>query len=177
MKYLLIAIWLLGACSAQFYTPRYVAPQQEQELETPFENDFGDLDAMTNDIDEDDMTEENFLEDAQDEEDPFDIEDDQVDDLLEQDEYQPENDFLAEGEQDESEEGELEDDEANESSYVRISFLPRRLLFTYNSGVLEAGSEEQGGESPHGGRRKTGHQPLTLMSNVLDMSKRPLLST
>ncbi len=58
-----------------------------------------------------------------------------MEELLEQqqeeDDYQPEEDFLAEGEEQDSEEGELEDDEAKESSYVRISFLPRRLLFTY----------------------------------------------
>ena len=65
MKYLLIAILLLGACSAQYFN--------QEEVEASFENDFGDLDAMTKDMDFD---EENLLEDAQDEEDPFDIEDD-----------------------------------------------------------------------------------------------------
>jgi hypothetical protein len=62
---LFIAILLLGACSAQYFN--------QEEVEASFENDFGDLDAMTKDMDFD---EENLLEDAQDEEDPFDIEDD-----------------------------------------------------------------------------------------------------
>ena len=68
MKYLLIAILLLGACSAQYFN--------QEEVEASFENDFGDLDAMTKDMDFD---EDSFLEDTQDEEDPFDIEDDTED--------------------------------------------------------------------------------------------------
>ena len=111
MKYLLIAILLLGACSAQYFN--------QEEVEASFENDFGDLDAMTKDMDFD---EENLLEDAQDEEDPFDIEDDQEDEFNEENE-EPESDLLEadEGEAQESEEGELEDDQDTDS-YVRILF-------------------------------------------------------
>ena len=109
MKYLLIAILLLGACSAQYFN--------QEEVEASFENDFGDLDAMTKDMDFD---EENLLEDAQDEEDPFDIEDDQEDEFNEENE-EPESDFLEGDEADESEEGELESDQ-DEDSYVRLLF-------------------------------------------------------
>ena len=98
MKYLLIAILLLGACSAQYFN--------QEEVEASFENDFGDLDAMTKDMDFD---EENLLEDAQDEEDPFDMyddtDDDEFDRIMNAD---PESDFLAEGEE-ENEEG-MEDE-------------------------------------------------------------------
>ena len=109
MKYLLIAILLLGACSAQYFN--------QEEVEASFENDFGDLDAMTKDMDFD---EDSFLEDTQDEEDPFDIEDDAEDEFNEENE-EPESDLLEADEADDADLGELEDDQ-DESSYVRISF-------------------------------------------------------
>ena len=59
MKYLLIAILLLGACSAQYFS--------QEEVEASFENDLKDLDALTNDMDTDDVFEEDFLEDEDDE--------------------------------------------------------------------------------------------------------------
>ena len=92
MKYLLIAILLLGAVSAQAYN---------DDVEAGFENDLTDLDAMTKDLDFD--NEDDFLEDAQDEEDPFDFEDD------------------MEEESPEEEEGDLMDLEDPEA-YVRIIF-------------------------------------------------------
>ena len=88
MKYLLIAILLLGACSAQYFN--------QEEVEASFENDFGDLDAMTKDMDFD---EDSFLEDTQDEEDPFDTEEDDEDsDLMEDSELsedQPEDAYVS----------------------------------------------------------------------------------
>ena len=120
MKYLLIAILLLGACSAQYFN--------QEEVEASFENDLGDLDAMTKDMDFD---EDNFLEDAQDEEDPFDFEDDAEDEFNDENEEspeEPESDLLEAGEADDAELGELEDDEAEPSSYVRISFLTTFFL-------------------------------------------------
>ena len=78
MKYLLIAILLLGTCSAQYFS--------QEEVEASFENDLKDLDALTKDMDFDENFD--FLEGAEDEEDPFDWEeedDDMDDDLAEQD--------------------------------------------------------------------------------------------
>jgi hypothetical protein len=115
MKYLLIAILLLGACSAQYFN--------QEEVEASFENDFGDLDAMTKDMDFD---EENLLEDAQDEEDPFDMYDDMEDDEEDYDlpeevefddedfdfeNYDPSMDFLEDGEEEdfEGEDMDMED--------------------------------------------------------------------
>jgi len=91
MKYLLIAILLLGAVSAQAY--------DNDDVEASFENDLGDLDTMTKDMDFD--NEDDFLEDAQDEEDPMDFEDDM---------------------EDEDEDSELEDDMVPEG-FVRTYFL------------------------------------------------------
>ena len=103
MKYLLIAILLLGACSAQYFN--------QEEVEASFENDFGDLDAMTKDMDFD---EENLLEDAQDEEDPFDIEDEND---LETEDEEPESDMLED-----STDAELEAD-SEESDEDPASYL------------------------------------------------------
>ena len=64
MKYLLIAILLLGTCSAQYFS--------QEEVEASFENDLKDLDALTKDMDFDENFD--FLEGAEDEEDPFDWE-------------------------------------------------------------------------------------------------------
>ena len=77
MKYLLIAILLLGTCSAQYFS--------QEEVEASFENDLKDLDALTKDMDFDENFD--FLEGAEDEEDPFDYdeEDDMDDDLAEED--------------------------------------------------------------------------------------------
>ena len=104
MKYLLIAILLLGACSAQYFN--------QEEVEASFENDFGDLDAMTKDMDFD---EENLLEDAQDEEDPFDFEDEEEEPTEDLDEESTE----ADDESDLDEDTELAEEEP-EDSYVRI---------------------------------------------------------
>merc|ERR1712072_1460696 len=99
MKYLLIAILLLGACSAQYFN--------QEEVEASFENDFGDLDAMTKDMDFD---EENLLEDAQDEEDPFDFEDE---------EYEEDEESTADDESDLAEDSELDEDESEDSYKFR----------------------------------------------------------
>ena len=107
MKYLLIAILLLGTCSAQYFS--------QEEVEASFENDLKDLDALTKDMDFDENFD--FLEGAEDEEDPFDFEE-------EDDQDEPESDFLEDGEADEAELGDFDEDEEDEpSSYVRISFL------------------------------------------------------
>jgi len=122
MKYLLIAILLLGACSAQYFN--------QEEVEASFENDFGDLDAMTKDMDFD---EENLLEDAQDEEDPFDLEDledDEEDmDLPEEAEfddedfdfenYDPSMDFLEDGEEEDFDGEDMEDMTPEEAFFWR----------------------------------------------------------
>ena len=111
MKFLLIAILLLGACSAQYFN--------QDDVEAGFENDLTDLDAMTKDLDFD--NEDDFLEDAQDEEDPFDFEDDMEDEF--NDDEEPESDLLEAGEAEtDAELGELEDGENEPSAYVRISF-------------------------------------------------------
>ena len=102
MKYLLIAILLLGACSAQYFN--------QEEVEASFENDFGDLDAMTKDMDFD---EENLLEDAQDEEDPFDIEDEND---LETEDEEPESDMLEDSDDAELE-GDSEESDEDPASY------------------------------------------------------------
>ena len=110
MKYLLIAILLLGACSAQYFN--------QEEVEASFENDFGDLDAMTKDMDFD---EENLLEDAQDEEDPFDFEDEEeepTEDLDEESTEEADEDSTADDESDLDEDSELAEEEP-EDSYVR----------------------------------------------------------
>ena len=118
MKYLLIAILLLGACSAQYFN--------QDDVEASFENDLGDLDTMTKDMDFD--NEDDFLEDAQDEEDPMDFEDDMEDEEFNDDEdsEEPESDLLeadeAEEDNSDAELGEVEDDENAPSAYVRISF-------------------------------------------------------
>ena len=113
MKYLLIAILLLGACSAQYFN--------QDDVEASFENDLGDLDTMTKDMDFD--NEDDFLEDAQDEEDPMDFEDDMEEEF--NDDEEPESDLLEANEAEDNSDaelGELEDDENAPSSYVRISF-------------------------------------------------------
>ena len=115
MKYLLIAILLLGACSAQYFS--------QEEVEASFENDLKDLDALTKDMDFDENFD--FLEGAEDEEDPFDFEDEDDED------YEPESDFLEDGEADEAELGELEDEDDDLSSYVRIYFLTTFLVNLY----------------------------------------------
>merc|ERR1712139_515298 len=102
MKYLLIAILLLGACSAQYFS--------QEEVEASFENDLKDLDALTKDMDFDENFD--FLEGAEDEEDPFDFEDMDFDA-----EYDPSFDFLEDGEADEAELGRLGDMEAFKSAY------------------------------------------------------------
>ena len=116
MRYLLIAILLLGACSAQYFN--------QDDVEGSFENDLGDLDTMTKDMDFDENFD--FLEGAdEDEEDPFDFEDEDDED------YEPESDFLEDGEADEAELGELEDEDDDLSSYVRIYFLTTFLVNLY----------------------------------------------
>ena len=115
MKYLLIAILLLGTCSAQYFS--------QEEVEASFENDLKDLDALTKDMDFDENFD--FLEGAEDEEDPFDFEDEDDED------YEPESDFLEDGEADEAELGELEDEDDDLSSYVRIYFLTTFLVNLY----------------------------------------------
>ena len=113
MKYLLIAILLLGACSAQYFN--------QDDVEGSFENDLGDLDTMTKDMDFD--NEDDFLEDAQDEEDPMDFEDDMEDEF--NDDEEPESDLLEADEAEDNSDaelGEVEDDENAPSAYVRISF-------------------------------------------------------
>ena len=105
MKYLLIAILLLGACSAQYFN--------QEEVEASFENDLGDLDAMTKDMDFD---EDNFLEDAQDEEDPFDFEDDE-------DQVDPEEDLLEDS-------SDLDTDEDSEESDEDLDSY-RRYVYNY----------------------------------------------
>ena len=117
MKYLLIAILLLGACSAQYFN--------QDDVEASFENDLGDLDTMTKDMDFD--NEDDFLEDAQDEEDPMDFEDDMEEEFNDdEDSEEPESDLLeadeAEEDNSDAELGEVEDDENAPSAYVRISF-------------------------------------------------------
>ena len=113
MKHLLIAILLLGAVSAQYFS--------QEEVEASFENDLKDLDDLTKDMHFDEDFD--FLEDAQDEEDPFDFEDD-LDDEFDTQELEPESDFLEDGEVfDDAELGDsLEEDEDEPSSYVRIPF-------------------------------------------------------
>ena len=97
MKYLLIAILLLGTCSAQYFS--------QEEVEASFENDLKDLDALTKDMDFDENFD--FLEGAEDEEDPFESED---------------NDDYSDDVEDVPEDFE-ELDEEPEDSYVRtISF-------------------------------------------------------
>ena len=103
MKYLLIAILLLGAVSAQAYN---------DDVEAGFENDLTDLDAMTKDLDFD--NEDDFLEDAQDEEDPFDFEDDMEDEF--NDDEEPEEDDLLEETTEEPEEND-EDEDSDVDSY------------------------------------------------------------
>ena len=66
----------------------------------PLENDLGDLDTMTKDMDFD--NEDDFLEDAQDEEDPMDFEDDMEDEF--NDDEEPENDLLEESDEEPQEE-------------------------------------------------------------------------
>merc|ERR550537_1698230 len=75
-KQILIAILLLGACSAQYFS--------QEEVEASFENDLKDLDALTKDMDFDENFD--FLEGAEDEEDPFDFE--------EEDEMDPDSYFF-----------------------------------------------------------------------------------
>ena len=116
MKYLLIAILLLGACSAQYFS--------QEEVEASFENDLKDLDALTKDMDFDENFD--FLEGAEDEEDPFDFEDMDFDA-----EYDPSFDFLEDGEAFDAELGDLEEVEDEPSSYVRISFLDTFLVNLY----------------------------------------------
>ena len=100
MKYLLIAILLLGACSAQYFS--------QEEVEASFENDLKDLDALTKDMDFDENFD--FLEGAEDEEDPFDFEEeDEMDDELAEEE--PEEDF---------EDEEDEEDEDLDSYFIRM---------------------------------------------------------
>ena len=103
MKYLLIAILLLGACSAQYFN--------QDDVEAGFENDLTDLDAMTKDLDFD--NEDDFLEDAQDEEDPFDFEDDMEDEF--NDDEEPEEDDLLEETTEEPE----ENDESPETHAIQ----------------------------------------------------------
>ena len=120
MKYLLIAILLLGACSAQYFN--------QEEVEASFENDFGDLDAMTKDMDFD---EENTLEDStQDEEDPFDNEENDEESNLDEetDEQADEADSTdLEEESDFDESSELAEEEP-EDAYV--SFYSHTLYLT-----------------------------------------------
>ena len=121
MKYLLIAILLLGACSAQYFN--------QEEVEASFENDFGDLDAMTKDMDFD---EENTLEDTQDEEDPFDFEENDEESNLDEeaDEESDEMDSSdIEEESDLSEEDSELAEEEPEDAYV--SFYSHTLYLTH----------------------------------------------